>query len=92
MEAMGHSSSIPCTSCHYCTPGCPQSIPIPEIFSAMNDLTATGAVSEARRLYADATAEGGLASSCIACGQCEGVCPQHLPIIDDLVACAEALE
>ena len=33
---LGHSAAIPCTACHYCTEGCPQQIPIPEIFSAMN--------------------------------------------------------
>ena len=33
---MGESSTIACTACHYCTNGCPQNIPIPEIFAAAN--------------------------------------------------------
>ena len=34
----------------------------------------------------------GAAKDCIACGQCEGVCPQHLPIIQLLQEAAEKLE
>ena len=29
---------------------------------------------------------------CIACGQCEGVCPQHLPIIDLLKKASARLD
>lgn len=36
--------------------------------------------------------ESGLASSCIACGQCESVCPQHLPIIKLIAETANKLE
>jgi predicted aldo/keto reductase-like oxidoreductase len=36
--------------------------------------------------------EHGKASECIQCGQCEGVCPQHLPIIDLLRSVAEHFE
>ena len=32
------------------------------------------------------------ASDCIACGQCEGVCPQHLPIIDLMKEAVEKFE
>ena len=36
--------------------------------------------------------EGGKATDCLACGQCEGVCPQHLPIIENLRKIAEHIE
>ena len=35
---------------------------------------------------------GGKATDCIACGQCEGVCPQHLPIIENLRKISEHIE
>ena len=79
--------SIACTSCHYCTEGCPQGIPIPEIFSVYNQIQLIPAWDHGKRYY-DVAAHGrGRASDCIACGQCETACPQHLPIIELLERC-----
>ena len=71
---------IPCTSCRYCTDGCPKHISIPDLFATMNT----------KQLYHDwnadyyytevHTAPGRKASDCLKCGKCEKACPQHLPI------------
>lgn len=91
-KILGKSSTIPCTSCHYCTAGCPKKIPIPEIFSAMNKQLGNGQMAEAVSDYRKATASGGRASDCINCGQCERVCPQRLKVTDYLKQCAKKLE
>ena len=89
---LGQSSAIPCTACRYCTEGCPQQIPIPEIFAAANKQLGNGQMAEARRDYENAAKEGHRASDCVGCKQCEQACPQHLPITEHLKQCAELLE
>ena len=91
-QALAAVPSIPCTACHYCTDGCPMNIPIPEIFGAMNRNLVYNQLDAARQNYAWRTKERGKASDCVQCGQCEGVCPQHLSVIEYLQQCAETLE
>ena len=84
---------IGCTSCRYCTPGCPMNISIPDVFRAVNTMNLYGDVFRPKAFYGGVIGLGhGRASDCIACGQCEGVCPQHLPIIDLLKEASAKLD
>ena len=84
---------IGCTACRYCTPGCPMNIAIPDVFRAVNTMNLYGDVFRPKAFYGGLVGQGyGRASACIACGQCEGVCPQHLPIIRLLKEASEKLE
>ena len=80
--------AIPCTGCSYCATGCPQKIAIPQYFSLYNDIMREDMEQKGFTIiftkYQVLTEKHGKASDCIACGQCEGICPQHLPIIDSL--------
>ena len=90
-EALRAIDHIHCTACRYCTGGCPMEIDIPSIFSSMNIYKMYGNLERARRNY-KMEVSGSAPSACIQCGQCEGACPQHLPIIEYLKECAEVLE
>ncbi len=88
--------AVPCTACHYCTEGCPMNIAIPEYFSLYNedmreDLEEKGWTINFTN-YDILASKRGKASDCIGCGQCEGVCPQHLPIIELLKDVKEHFE
>lgn len=96
VEVIHSKATIACTACRYCVDGCPMGIAIPDYFALMNDLSKFGETRLGRdkQRYAQLTGEGGkgLASACIGCGQCEGQCPQHLPIIQYLKDVAERFE
>ncbi len=92
VDILNSTPTIPCTGCKYCVDGCPQKINIPGAFSAMNNFTLYNNEAGAKENYKQATSEGGRASDCIQCGQCETHCPQHIEIIETLKKCAAALE
>ena len=83
--------AIPCTACSYCTDGCPMGIAIPDYFALYNNdkQEIPGKWTPSRERYAVLIKDHGRAAECIGCGQCEGVCPQHLPIIEHLQTVSE---
>lgn len=92
VDIFNSAPRIACTSCRYCTDGCPMQINIPRMFGIMNNYATFGNLEGAKANYARLTKDGGKASDCIQCGQCEGVCPQHLPIIENLQKIAATFE
>ena len=87
-QALDGAKAVPCTACRYCTKGCPMQIPIPDIFTVYNRREGSPHFRTVRE-YTIVTTGKGKAADCIGCGQCESVCPQHLPIISLLEKCRE---
>ncbi len=81
---------IPCTACNYCAKVCPMHIGISGTFMAKNHHTLYGDLRTAIGREQGLVVRHGLrqAVSCIRCGACEGVCPQHIRIREELAAAA----
>jgi len=91
-EVMFNSPLIGCTSCRYCCDGCPSGINIPEVFRVLNTIRLYGEEWRSGNVYKVLTEKSGKAKDCIACGQCESVCPQHLSIIELLAEASGHLD
>ncbi len=93
-EVMFRVEQIGCTACRYCVDGCPMRISIPDVISAVNTKRKFPGDFRPNFFYNGLVDRdgNGKSSACIGCGQCEGVCPQHLPIISIMKEAAEKFE
>jgi len=89
---MSRVELIGCTACKYCVEGCPAGISIPDVISAVNTATKYPGDLRPQFFYNGLVDRYSHASDCIGCGQCESVCPQHLPIISIMQETAEMFE
>ncbi len=85
-DIIKRNTAIPCTACQYCVDDCPSKIAIPKLFSLFNNQQQFGLVPSYHTYYMNLSQTHGKAADCIACGQCERHCPQHIKIIEQLKA------
>ncbi len=81
VDEMTKKVIIPCTSCRYCTSGCPQGLDIPKLLSLYNEHAFSDGGFIAPMVLS--TLEKG-PDACIQCHSCEKVCPQQIHIVDVL--------
>jgi predicted aldo/keto reductase-like oxidoreductase len=85
-ENKGESINDLCTGCGYCDE-CPVGVQIPKYMDAYNMTLLGDSFQNRLDWHWDVVAAG--AGECIRCGKCEGLCTQHLPIMERLAYIAE---
>lgn len=92
-EELNKIPLIPCTTCNYCAKVCPMNIGISGTFTAMNILNLYKDEAAAKHQEEwQVTGHGKKkAKECIKCGKCEGVCPQHIKIREELEKASKLL-
>ncbi len=83
-------TAVPCTKCGYCMP-CPAGVNIPGNFDIFNFAHLYENLPDARQRYQIFFPEPQRSHNCAACGACEEVCPQSIPISEWMPKVAELL-
>jgi len=93
IKIINDNIAIPCTGCRYCEHDCPKNIAISDYFDLYNSFKRTTENFSSQRVYySNKSAIHGKAGSCIKCGKCETLCPQHLKIREHLQAVSRIFE
>ncbi len=82
-DAYNSRTMVDCTGCRYCVP-CPNEVDIPGIFALWNDRSLYNQPMKGNESYKRRIEKGTAADKCVECGACEGLCPQHISIIEKL--------
>jgi predicted aldo/keto reductase-like oxidoreductase len=102
LAAFQRVKPVPCTECEYCMP-CPAGVNIPMVFKSYNkcvsesqipDLAAKGSKDFKQKRKAFLASHFALdeklrADRCTSCNQCLSLCPQHIPITDNMIKIKE---
>ena len=91
VEVLRASPKVECTSCNYCK-DCPANIRIFHLINLYNDHLVHKTTTNLAGSYRWMTSGYGKAQDCTACGVCEDVCPQDLPIIETLAKVSELFD
>jgi uncharacterized protein len=75
-NAMGSRIKADCTACRYCMP-CSSGVDIPDVLAALNNATVWNDPNPWLTGYIQIN---GKAAKCTDCKECEGACPQGLPV------------
>lgn len=91
-DIMFNKQQFQCTGCRYCCDGCPSEINIPEVIRILNAVNVFPTDKRPARIYRELVLHSAKAGACVSCGQCEKVCPQHLPLTSIMNLASQKLD
>lgn len=82
-DKMTANMGVPCTACRYCIDKCPQKLDIPFLLSQYNEHKVSRG-SWIAKMMINKLDEAKRPAACIACRNCEKICPQQIKISEAL--------